>query len=138
MKGEKKMAKKDTKEYEVSIRKTGKDMDVKERIGAKRLDDSMTLEKDMCIDLVNYAVLDIHNEKTKDGTKDYTVLALFDKNGSRYHTSSESFMTSLFDILDEFEEAGMQIGSFEDGIAIKVCEKQSKNFAGNFYTCTVL
>lgn len=126
------------KEYEVTIRETGRDMDVKERIAAKRLDDSMTLEKDMCIDIVNYAVLDIHNEKTKDGAKDYTVLALFDKNGSRYHTSSESFMNALFDILDEFADAGLTLDSFEDGLAIKVCEKQSKNYAGNFYTCTVL
>lgn len=132
------MAKTETKEYEVTIRETGRDMDVKERIAAKRLDDSMTLEKDMCIDLVNFAVLDIHNEKTKDGAKDYTVLALFDKNGSRYHTSSESFMNSLFDILDEFLDAGLTLDSFEDGLAIKVCEKQSKNYAGNFYTCTVL
>ena len=132
------MAKKETKEYEVTIRETGRDMNVKERIAAKRLDDSMTLEKDMCIDLVNYAVLDIHNEKTKDGAKDYTVLALFDKNGSRYHTSSDSFMSALFDILDEFEDAGVTFDSFEDGLAIKVCEKQSKNYAGNFYTCTVL
>lgn len=132
------MAKTETKEYEVTIRETGRDMDVKERIAAKRLDDSMTLEKDMCIDLVNYAVLDIHNEKTKDGAKDYTVLALFDKNGSRYHTSSESFMNALFDILDEFVDAGLTLDSFEDGLAIKVCEKQSKNYAGNFYTCTVL
>ena len=132
------MAKTETKEYEVTIRETGRDMDVKERIAAKRLDDSMTLEKDMCIDLVNYAVLDIHNEKTKDGAKDYTVLALFDKNGSRYHTSSESFMNALFDILDEFLDAGLTLDSFEDGLAIKVCEKQSKNYAGNFYTCTVL
>lgn len=132
------MAKTETKEYEVTIRETGLDMDVKERIAAKRLDDSMTLEKDMCIDLVNYAVLDIHNEKTKDGAKDYTVLALFDKNGSRYHTSSESFMNALFDILEEFLDAGLTLDSFEDGLAIKVCEKQSKNYAGNFYTCTVL
>ena len=132
------MAKTETKEYEVTIRETGRDMDVKERIAAKRLDDSMTLEKDMCIDIVNYAVLDIHNEKTKDGAKDYTVLALFDKNGSRYHTSSESFTNALFDILDEFHDAGLTLDSFEDGLAIKVCEKQSKNYAGNFYTCTVL
>lgn len=132
------MAKTEMKEYEVTIRETGRDMDVKERIAAKRLDDSMTLEKDMCIDIVNYAVLDIHNEKTKDGAKDYTVLALFDKNGSRYHTSSESFMNALFDILDEFADAGLTLDSFEDGLAIKVCEKQSKNYAGNFYTCTVL
>ena len=132
------MAKTETKEYEVTIRETGRNMDVKERIAAKRLDDSMTLEKDMCIDIVNYAVLDIHNEKTKDGAKDYTVLALFDKNGSRYHTSSESFMNALFDILDEFLDAGLTLDSFEDGLAIKVCEKQSKNYAGNFYTCTVL
>lgn len=132
------MAKTEMKEYEVTIRETGRDMDVKERIAAKRLDDSMTLEKDMCIDIVNYAVLDIHNEKTKDGAKDYTVLALFDKNGSRYHTSSESFMNALFDILEEFVDAGLTLDSFEDGLAIKVCEKQSKNYAGNFYTCTVL
>lgn len=124
------------KKYKVAIRVSLKDnMTVKEKIAAKHYDDAISIENGILIDIENYVVLDVHNEMNKDKDKDYVVLVMYDTNGQKYKTSSNSFITSLQDIIDDLKDEG----ALEDVTSIKVVEKESKNFKGKgFYTAVLL
>lgn len=126
----------ENKKYKVVIVDALKDnMSAKEKIAAKHYDDAISIEKDILIDIVNYVVLDVHNELNKDKDKDYTVLVMYDENGTKYKTSSNSFISSLQNIFEDLigEDA------LEDVTTIKVVEKESKNFKGKgFYTAVLV
>mgnify|MGYP000334969135 FL=1 len=61
--------------------------------------DSATTEGEVTIKPEFYAVLDVHNEYTKDD-KDYTQYIIVDADGTKYITGSDSFYSSLIDIAD--------------------------------------
>ena len=86
----------------------------------------------MVLDYDYHVILEIHNEKSKD-RKDYQNVVVVDKDGTKYNTGSESFLTTLEDITGEMLSAG------EEDFSIEVYRKDSKNYKGKqFITCSVL
>ena len=124
--------------YSAKIRYSSKELSVKERIAIKDtsnaipLDDLTTQNGAITIQYAYHVLLDIHNEKSDN--KDYTKIVVVDKGGTKYVTGSESFGTSLSDIVDEMIDGGEG-----DNIAIEVYRKDSKNYKGKqFITCSVV
>lgn len=125
------------KDYEAKVTITGRDIGVKERIAIKNLNDAKKLMPDELIRLTNYAIIEVHNEKAKD-EKDYRVCVLCDADGTRRYTSSDSFIRSLDEIVDELSDEKPINEWLEEGLDIKVCSSPSKNFSGDFYTMTLV
>lgn len=126
------------KGYEVNIVSATKELSPKEKIKLKDLSNSINLDNATQAEgkvVINYdyhVILSIHNEKSKDRT-DYQNVVVVDKDGTKYNTGSESFLTTLEDITDEMLDAG------ETDFSIEVYRKDSKNFKGKqFITCSVL
>ena len=110
----------------------------KEKIKLKDLSNSINLDNATQAEgkvVINYdyhVLLNIHNEKSKD-RKDYQNVVVVDKDGTKYNTGSESFLTTLEDITGEMLSAG------EEDFSIEVYRKDSKNYKGKqFITCSVL
>ena len=126
------------KAYEVSIKQTSKELTAKERIKIKDLSNSQNLdaltqnEDSVIIDYDYHVILSIHNEKSKD-RPDYENVVVVDKAGNKFNTGSNSFITTLEEIIDEMSDAG------EENIQIEVYRKPSKNYKGkDFITCSVI
>ena len=126
------------KQYEVTIRETSKELTPKERIKIKDLSNSQNLdaltqnEESVVINYAYHVILDIHNEKSKD-RPDYQNIVVVDKDGNKFNTGSNSFITALEEIIDEMADAG------EEDIEIEVYRKPSKNYKGkDFITCSVI
>lgn len=79
--------------------------------------------------ITNYAMVDIHNERSHDN-KDYSRLVIFTEDGGAFYTGSPTF-------IDRFE-AIMELMADETGWAL-ACEKgASANYKGkNFLSCRV-
>ena len=126
------------KGYEVNIVSATKELSPKEKIKLKDLSNSINLDNATQAEgkvVINYdyhVILEIHNEKSKD-RKDYQNVVVVDKDGTKYNTGSESFLTTLEDITREMLSAG------EEDFSIEVYRKDSKNYKGKqFITCSVL
>lgn len=126
------------KGYEVNIVSSTRELSPKEKIKLKDLSNSINLdtatqaEGKVVIDYDYHVILEIHNEKSKD-RKDYQNVVVVDKDGTKYNTGSESFLTTLEDITGEMLSAG------EENFSIEVYRKDSKNYKGKqFITCSVL
>ena len=126
------------KGYEVNIVSSTKELSPKEKIKLKDLSNSINLDNATQAEgkvVINYdyhVILEIHNEKSKD-RKDYQNVVVVDKDGTKYNTGSESFLTTLEDITSEMLSAG------EEDFSIEVYRKDSKNYKGKqFITCSVL
>lgn len=126
------------KGYEVNIVSSTRELSPKEKIKLKDLSNSINLdnatqaEGKVVIDYDYHVLLNIHNEKSKD-RKDYQNVVVVDKDGTKYNTGSESFLTTLEDITGEMLSAG------EEDFSIEVYRKDSKNYKGKqFITCSVL
>lgn len=125
------------KDYEAKVTITGREIGVKQRIAIKNLNDAEKLDPGKLITLVNYAIIDVHNEKAS-GEKDYKVCVLCDADGTRYYTSSDSFIKSLDEIFEELSDEKPVSEWLEEGLDIKVCASPSKNFSGDFYTAALV
>lgn len=126
------------KGYEVNIVSSTRELSPKEKIKLKDLSNSINLDNATQAEgkvVINYdyhVILNIHNEKSKD-RKDYQNVVVVDKDGTKYNTGSESFLTTLEDITGEMLSAG------EEDFSIEVYRKDSKNYKGKqFITCSVL
>ena len=126
--------------YKATVRECSKEITVKERIMLKDTSNATSLDtltqeanfnnEKVLINVDYYAVLDIHNEKSDN--KDYVNFIVVDKNGEKYVTGSQSFITSFTDIVGEMTDAG------ETEIVIEVYRKESKNYKGkDFITCSI-
>lgn len=91
----------------------------------------------------NLVVVEIHNPHTKerqgDGStkrveKDYKEYLIETQDGVLYSTSSNSLYSSLHDIMSDMLNDDGTLEEFE----VKVIEKPSSNFAGNFLTCQLI
>lgn len=91
----------------------------------------------------NLVVVEIHNPHTKerqdDGTtkrveKNYKEYLIETQDGVLYSTSSDSLYSSLYDIMSDMSNEDGTLEDFE----VKVIEKPSSNFAGNFLTCQLI
>lgn len=125
--------------YSVSIRETSKQLSAKERIKVKdttqaiSLDD-VTQQGDFILYPDAYVILDVHNEKAKEGnSKDYVKYIVIDKTGTAYATGSESFFTSLKSIMEEMEAEAPG-----EEYSVTVYRRESKNYKGKtFITCGI-
>lgn len=123
--------------YSVKILNSTKEISVKEKIAIKDTTnaiglDEATNEGEVIIDYDYHVILSVHNEKSDN--KDYNKTVVVAKDGTRYVTGSESFTTTLDDIVDEMIDAGEG-----DNIVIKVYRRDSKNYKGKqFITCSLI
>lgn len=128
------------KGYKATVRECSKELSVKERIMLKDTSNAESLDmltqeanfndQKVLINVDYYATLDIHNEKSED--KDYINFIVVDKDGEKYITGSQSFISTFTDIVEEMTEAG------ETDITIEVYRKESKNYKGkDFITCSI-
>ena len=122
--------------YEVKIAQSSIQLSAKERVAikdisnAQKLDQVIGDDEHLTINVAYTAELAIHNEKADN--KDYKVFVIVDRDGTKYITSSESFISSYKNIeaemADETEEWGLDVYKIP-----------SKNYKGrSFITCSIV
>lgn len=121
--------------YSVKIVNASKELSARDRVAVKDttnaigLDDS-TKESPLVIAIDYYVELAIHNDKSED--KDYKKYVVVDKSGNKFVTGSESFFTSMLEIMDEMSDSG-------EDFEIQVYRMPSKNYKGKeFLTCSIV
>lgn len=121
--------------YSVKIVNASKELSARDRVAVKdttnaiALDDA-TKESPLVIGIDYYVELAIHNEKSDD--KDYKKYVVVDKSGNKFVTGSESFFTSMLEIMDEMSDSG-------EDFEIQVYRMPSKNYKGKeFLTCSIV
>ena len=115
----------------------GKELTKKERIMLKDLTDCTVLGKeaeesecDIIIHPAFYAILSVHNDALKE--PDYEAYVIVDRDGTKYQTSSDSFISSFRDIISDMEDEDPETW------AVKVTLKQSKSRTGKSFLKAVL
>lgn len=128
-----------SKEYEVKIVESSRDLTAKEKIAyrdfgnAIKMDEELTDESSLLIAPADYVVLDIHNEKAK-GNKDYRKYIVIDTAGNKFVTGSESFYTRFIEIFETMKEDAPN-----EEYQIQCYKKPSKNYAGkSFISCSLV
>ena len=121
--------------YSVKIVNASKELSARDRVAVKdttnaiALDDA-TKDAPLVIDIDYYVELAVHNEKSED--KDYKKYVVVDKSGNKFVTGSESFFTSMLEIMDEMSDSG-------EDFEIQVYRMPSKNYKGKeFLTCSIV
>lgn len=121
--------------YEVKIRETSFELTNRERIrikdlqNAHKLDELVTPESSFSFEFGGYAILDIHNDNSKDNT-DYTNYLVFDRDGNKYYTGSKTFWNSMREIISEMDD---------EEYSVEVTKHESKNYKGKFFlTASIL
>ena len=121
--------------YSVKIVNASKELSARDRVAVKdttnaiALDDA-TKDTPLVIAIDYYVELAIHNEKSED--KDYKKYVVVDKSGNKFVTGSESFFTSMLEIMDEMSDSG-------EDFEIQVYRMPSKNYKGKeFLTCSIV
>ena len=136
------MAKKKTESnYASSIAEASRELTAKERVMFKDIGNASKLNdlaegalatggKAIIEDIVDYAVVAIHNEASED--VDYNNYLIIDAKGDKYYTGSTPFWNSFKSIWDEMHDSGEQWG-------IQLNLIPSKNFAGKtVLTCSLI
>lgn len=136
------MAKKKTESnYASSIAEASRELTAKERVMFKDLGNATKLNdlaegalatggKAIIEDIVDYAVVAIHNEASED--VDYNNYLIIDAKGDKYYTGSTPFWNSFKSIWDEMHDSGETWG-------IQLNLIPSKNFAGKtVLTCSLI
>lgn len=122
--------------YSVKVVECSKDLTAKERVKIKDKTNAIKLDEAtqggaIVIAYDYHAVLAIHNEKLDD--PDYKQYVVVDTAGNKYVTGSESFFTTMTEIVDEMSAAG------ETGYELEVYRMDSKNYKGKqFITCSIV
>lgn len=124
------------KDYEVKIKSTSKELTARERVllkdtrNAIKLDEAVG-ETPLVISPDYYAVLDIHNEKSKED-KDFENYIIVDVGGNKYVTGSHSFFEAFTEIVEEMDGTGEEY-------QIEIYKLDSKNYKGKkFITCSIV
>lgn len=125
--------------YKAKVVGSWKELSVKEKIAFKetdaftKLDEVVTPEEPLVINLVNYITVNVENPKSENPTyNQYIVVA---EDGEIYVTSSDTFDSSMSDNLDEIDAAGEEIGDWQ----LKIYKRESKNFKGKYFlTCSII
>lgn len=115
----------------------GKELTKKEKVMLKDLTDCTVLgteveasECDIIIHPAFYAILSVHNDALSE--PDYEAYVIVDRDGTKYQTSSDSFITSFRDIISDMEDEDPETW------AVKVTLKSSKNRTGKSFLKAVL
>lgn len=124
------------KDYEVKIKSTSKELTARERVMLKdtrnaiKLDEAVG-ETPLVISPDYYAVLDVHNEKSKED-KDFENYVVVDTDGNKYVTGSTSFFEAFTEIVEEMDGTGEEY-------QIEIYKLDSKNYKGKqFITCSIV
>lgn len=126
------------KDYITEIKEVSKPVTAKEKIKLKDVSNAVSLdaktqeEGKVIINPDYYAILNVHNERSED--KEYTKYIVVDKDGTKYVTGSNSFFTSLIDIMDDMTKEAP-----DEDYSIEVYRKESSNYKGKtFITCALV
>lgn len=125
-----------TKDYEVKINSVSKELTARERVMLKDTRNAIKLDeaiKDapLVISPAYYAVLDVHNEKSKED-KDFQNFIVVDTAGNKYVTGSASFFEAFTEIVEEMSGTG-------EDYEIEIYKLDSKNYKGKqFITCSIV
>ena len=123
------------KNHSAKIIASSHDLTAKEKLRCKDTTaairiDAATENGDLVITPTGFAVIEIHNEKSK-GNKDYNNYLIFGTDGKTYVTGSASFWRSFKDIYDEMQDSN-------EPWEVVCTRRMSKNYAGKFFlTCYV-
>lgn len=128
------------KGYSVEIVGASRDFTVREKLAIKELGNAVGIDTalldetdSLLIAPADYAVLEIHNDKAK-GQKDYKKYVVFDTNGTKYVTGSESFFRNFIDIYET-----MKVEAPDEDYQIECYKRPSKNYTGkNFISCSMV
>lgn len=127
--------------YTSTIREASRELSAKERVmfkdmaNATSLVDFVSAQRETgekaIIDVVDFAVIDVHNPRAQDDT-DYTIYLVIDKNGNKFYTSSEAFWSAFSNIYAEMKDADEEWG-------IEAVLIPSKNYKGKeILTCSLV
>lgn len=125
-----------TKDYEVKINSVSKELTARERVMLKDTRNAIKFDeaiKDtpLVISPAYYAVLDVHNEKSKED-KDFQNFIVVDTAGNKYVTGSASFFEAFTEIVEEMSGTGEEY-------EIEIYKLDSKNYKGKqFITCSIV
>lgn len=121
--------------YTAKVERATIELSAKDRIRIKNfssahaLDEIVTEESPLMIDMAFYAVVNVHNPKGKDKT-DYDKCVIVDNSGEMYVTGSNNVIRQLDDISSE-------MGG--EPFCIEVYKRPSKNYKGKcFMSCNII
>ena len=127
--------------YSATIAESSREFTAKERVMFKDLGNAIKLndladgahatgDKAIIDNVVDFAVIAIHNEASED--VDYNNYLIIDGDGNKYYTGSTPFWNSFKSIWDEMHDSGEQWG-------IQLNLIPSKNYAGKtVLTCSLI
>lgn len=120
--------------FKTTIIESSREMDPIEAYQMQDTSDGIQLndivqDGEVIIDFDMYARVHVVNPANKD-KKEYDKTIILDKSGTKFITGSDSFTSELVNIVS-------QLGG-TDGWALKVYTKPSKNYSGDFITCSVV
>ena len=124
-----------TANYTVTIAECSRELSAKERIFMKDISNAMKLDlacddKKLVITPVDYAILEIHNEKSDN--VDYNTYIVIDKDNNKYCTGSDSFWNAFKSIYDE-------MANENEPWELEIYKLDSKNYKGKkFLTCSIV
>lgn len=103
---------------------------LKDTTNAVKIDDVVTPDNPIVLDICDYAVIQIHNENSDD--KEYKQYMYITTDGSKYVSGSVSLFTSFLDIYDEMKDSNEEY-------QIKIYKMLSKNYTNkHFITCSIV
>ena len=122
--------------YEVKVAECSKNLSGKERVAIKDITNAVKLdsaiEPNATLEIIPdfTATLEVHNENAEN--KDYVIFVIVAKDGTKYITSSQSFISSFKGIAQEMENEAEEWG-------IEAYKIESKNFKGRYFlTCSII
>lgn len=124
--------------YKAVVKESVKGLTAREKIAIKalndvtELNDLVTPEQAIMINIDNVVTVQVHNEKSDN--QDYNKYVYIDKDGIKYVSGSEPLYITVKDILSDIEDAiaDGEMDETED-ITIKVMKKESANYKGQMF-----
>ena len=124
--------------YKAVVKESVKGLTAREKIAIKalndvtELNDLVTPEQAIMINIDNVVTVMVHNEKSDN--QDYNKYVYIDKDGTKYVSGSVPLYTTVKDILSDIEDAiaDGEMDETED-ITIKVLKKESANYKGQMF-----
>lgn len=103
------------------------------KVQLKDTSNALTIEKGLTFKPVAGVMLNVKNPYTDEGEKEYDVAMIVAEEGV-YKTSSQSFITSLVNIMDDVSDLEAEGEEWE----IMVTEQKSKNNQGSFFLAKIV
>lgn len=124
--------------YEINVRESSKELTKADKArlinisGVEALDVIVPNDGSIIIEPVDYVAIDIHNDKAKGESKDYSNYLIYTADGKVYRTGSETFWTAFKSIWDIFNDGE------KEPFNLNVFKAPSKNYSGKYFlTCAL-